>query len=129
MIQIQVLSGKQADNDIVVRRFPFVVGRGAEAHLPLTEAGVWDRHLQIDFQREEGFTFETQPSALTRVNGERVERGRLQNGDVIELGSVRLRFWLARPEQKSRRAGEALTWAAMLALFAAQIVLIVWLLR
>jgi predicted component of type VI protein secretion system len=129
VIQLQILSGKQADSNIVVCRFPFVAGRGADADLSLVDAGVWERHLQLDFERDEGFIYTTQPSALTLVNGERAERGRLHNGDVIELGSVRLRFWLARPEPKTLRAGEALTWAALLALFLAQIVLIVWLLR
>ena len=124
MIQLQVLSGRQAGRDIVVRRFPLVVGRGAEAGLSLDDAGVWDRHLHIQFQPGAGFTFSVQAEALMLVNGERAEQGLLRNGDLLDLGSTRLRFWLAPSRQKSLRVREALTWAALLAIFVIQVALI-----
>ena len=129
MIQLHVLSGQQAGRDIVVRRFPFLIGRGAEATLQLDEPGVWDRHLQIQFQRGAGFTFTAQPDALALINGERAGHGLLRNGDLLELGSARLRFWLARSPQKSLRWREVLTWTALFLLFAAQATLIHWLLH
>lgn len=128
MIQFQILSGQQAGRDIVVRLFPFTVGRGAEADFQSNDAGVWDRHLSIQFQRGAGYVFAAQPDALVLVNGERAETGLLRNGDLIELGSMRLRFWLARTRQNSLRWREVITWAALFALFAAQIALI-WRLR
>jgi hypothetical protein len=129
VIQLQVLSGKQAGSEMVVRRFPFLVGRGAQAQLRLEDAGVWDRHLQIDFRRGEGFTFQAESTALTLVNGVAAESGIVRNGDLIELGSVQMRFWLAKSEQRSLRLREALTWASLFVLFGAQIALICWLLR
>jgi predicted component of type VI protein secretion system len=129
VIQFQLLSGKQAGAEIVVRHFPFRIGRGAEADLPLDEAGVWERHVQIEFQRGKGFAFTTNSQAVTLVNGMRVENGLLRNGDLIELGSMQLRFWLARSKQKSLRFREAFTWTAFFALFGAQIALIYWLLN
>ena len=129
MIQLQILSGKLAGHDVVVRQFPFRVGRGAEAQLRIEEAGVWENHLAIDFQAGEGFAFIAQDSALTRLNGAKVESGILRNGDLIELGSVQLRFWLARSEQKSLRLREALTWSSLVILFVGQVTLIYWLLR
>ena len=127
MIQLQIVSGKQAGSDIVVRQFPFVVGRGADAALRLDDAGVWDQHLEIRFHRDDGFSFGAGANALTLLNGERVESGVLRNGDTIELGSVQLRFWLARTQQKALRLREALTWTALFAIFAAEIGLICWL--
>jgi predicted component of type VI protein secretion system len=129
VIQLQILSGKQAGSDIVVRRFPFIVGRGADADLRLDDAGVWDRHAEIGFRRKEGFSVAAQGEASVGVNGERTETAMLRNGDVMELGSVQLRFWLARSQQKTLRVREALAWTALFALFAAQIGLIYWLLR
>jgi hypothetical protein len=129
VIQLHILSGQRTGTDTIVRRFPFVIGRGSDAGLTMDDPGVWDRHLQIDFQRDHGFTFTVQPNALARINGETVETGTLRNGDLIELGSARLRFWLARSTQKTLRVREALTWFALCALFAAQIALIYWLLR
>ena len=129
MIQLQIISGKQAGNDIVVRRFPFVIGRGAEANLRLEDAGVWDRHVEISLDHQEGFVIAAQPSATLLVNGERVETGNLRNGDMLELGSARLRFWLARTQQKTMRVREILTWTALMALFGVQIWLIYTVLR
>lgn len=129
MIQLQILSGKQAGHSIVVRRFPFLLGRESGAGLLLDEAGVWERHLEITFQRSEGFLFTSRREALAIINGEQVEQGVLRNGDLIELGSVQIRFWLARSGQKTMRVREALTWSALFLLFAAQITLIYWLLR
>ena len=129
MIQLHILSGERSGNDIVVRNFPFTIGRSANDDLPLSDAGVWDRHLQIEFQRDVGFAFTAQPNTLAHINGEGMATGLLRNGDLIELGSAQLRFWLARSAQKTLRVREVLTWAALFALFVAQFGLIYWLLH
>lgn len=129
MIQLQILSGKQAGGDIVVRRFPFIVGRGADADLKLDDAGIWDRHAEIELRRKEGFFVAARGEASVGINGERAEARMLRNGDVLEMGSVQLRFWLAPGRQKTLRLREALTWTALITLFVAQIGLICWLLR
>lgn len=129
MIQLQIISGKQAGSEIVARRFPFVIGRGADAHLKLDDPGVWDRHAEITYERREGFFVKAQPSATLLVNHERVEAGKLRNGDTLEFGSAQVRFWLARSEQKTMRVREALTLTALIALFGVQIWLIYALLR
>lgn len=128
MIQFQILSGLRAGHEIVVARFPFIIGRGAESNLQLGDPGVWERHLGVEFRRGEGFAFAIRADALALINGERVESGILRHGDLIELGSVRLRFWLARSRQKSLQFREVLTWVALFGLFASQIALIRWLL-
>jgi len=127
VIQFQVLSGKLAGHDIVACRFPFQIGRGQESDLQLEEAGVWDQHLQVDFQRGVGFAFSVQSEALVLINGERVDEGILRNGDLIELGAARLRFWLARSRQRGMKFRESLTWTALVALFILQ-ALLIWLL-
>ena len=129
MIQLQVLSGKQAGANIPVHDFPFTIGRGADANARFSDAGVWDRHCEIRFRPAEAFEFAVQPDAALLVNGERTQGGVLRNGDLLELGSVRLRFWLARSRQKSLRFREGLTWAALIALFVIQAAIVSWLLR
>ena len=128
MIQLHILSGKKAGGEIVVRHFPFLIGRGG-GHLPLEDAGVWERHLEIDFTRSAGFTFTTQGEAGVLLNGTPAAAGLLRGGDLLELGAVRLRVWLTRTEQSSLRWRESLTWLALFALLAAQAVLVWWLLR
>ena len=128
MIQLHILSGQQAGGEIVVRHFPFLIGRGG-AHLPLEDAGVWDRHLQIEFTRGEGFTFTAPSEASVIINGTAAAAGLLRNGDLIELGAARLRVWLTRTQQTGLRGRESLIWASLLGLIAAQAALVWWLLR
>jgi hypothetical protein len=124
VIQLVILEGAKAGPPCVARHFPFLVGRSARAHLVLDGAGVWDDHARIDFQPGEGFLLEPCAGALVSVNGERTGRTRLRNGDLIECGSVKLRFWLAPFRQRGLRLREGLTWLALGALFAFQIGLV-----
>ena len=128
MIQLNVLSGKKAGSQPVVRRFPFHIGRAAGNDLQLDDAGVWDRHLALECQRNEGFKLVTSPDALAAVNNQPVQTTRLRNGDIITVGSVRLRFWLAAVRQRGLRLRELFVWVLIAAVCLAQVALIYWLL-
>jgi len=129
MVQLKVLSGKQAGAVAVARRFPFIVGRDGSANLRLEEHGVWDRHLELDLRMPEGFVLQVNPDARATVNDQPVRHALLRNGDLIGIGTVKIRFWLGETRQLSLRPREFLTWAALAALCAAQIALIYRLLR
>lgn len=111
----------------MVRRFPFLVGRSAEAGLALDDPGVWDRHATLEFRPGEGFFVRAHEHALVSVNQEPVSEARLRNGDLLQCGSARIRFWLAALPQRSLRLRETLTWVAWAALFAAQLGLVYFL--
>jgi hypothetical protein len=119
MIQLNILSGKKAGGQTVVRHFPFRVGRAAENDLQLEDDGVWDQHLVLEFQKQEGFQLTTE-SVLDKI---------LRNGDIITIGSARLQFWLAAARQRGLRAREFFVWALIAAVTAAQIALVYWLVR
>jgi pSer/pThr/pTyr-binding forkhead associated (FHA) protein len=127
MVQLNILSGKKAGTESVARRFPFQVGRSAQNGLVLDDAGVWDRHFTVDLQSADGVVLSTAPDALTTVNGNRVDQTLLRNGDVIEAGSVKLRFGLASTQQGSLRLRETLTWIGLAGLCLGQVALIYWL--
>jgi pSer/pThr/pTyr-binding forkhead associated (FHA) protein len=124
MVQLNVLSGKQAGAVAVVHHFPFLVGRDPAAHLRLEEDGIWDRHLELDLQIPEGFLLKVHSRARATVNDQPVEKTLLRNGDLIAIGPVRIRFWLGKTRQSSLRTREFLTWAALAALCIGQVVLI-----
>jgi len=128
MIQLNVLSGKKAGSQTVVRHFPFRVGRAPENHLQLEDDGVWDRHLALELQGG-GFNLAVAPGALVAVNGGPFQNQMLRNGDTITLGSAKLQFWLAAARQRGLRWRELLVWALIAAVTAAQIALIYRLLR
>jgi hypothetical protein len=129
MFQLKVLSGKKAGFVWVARRFPVRIGRAAAANLQLEESGVWDQHLQLDLIPGEGIVLSAQPNALASVNGQPVHRTVLRNGDAIDIGSLRMQFWLGEARQAGLRFREGLTWAGIAAISLGQVGLIYWLLH
>lgn len=128
MIQLELLSGKTAGARWVARRFPVRIGRAPDADLQLEEHGVWDDHLQIALHAE-GFTLESRPEAPVLVNGRPAARAVLRNGDALEVGAVKMKFWLADTRQRGLKIREGLVWTVLTAVCAGQIALIYWLVR
>ena len=129
MVQLKFLSGKKAGTAWVVRRFPIRIGRSAQSDLQLEETGIWDQHLQLDLRPGEGFFLAAQPNALANVNGQTFQQTPLRNGDTIEIGSLKMQFWLSETRQAGLRFREWLTWTAIAAICLGQIALIYRLLR
>jgi len=124
MVQIKILSGETAGDIQVVRRFPFRIGRAPENDLRLEAAGVWDRHLTLEFEQAQGFTLHTATEAFAAVNEQLCTSTRLRNGDIISFGSAKIQFWLAAPRQRGLRQREALVWALLSGVTAFQFFLI-----
>lgn len=97
----------------LARRFPFRVGRGARADLSVQDDGVWDEHLEIHFDGNSGFYLQSHSGSLVSLNGANIHRARLRNGDLIGLGSVKARFWLAPATQHCLARGDAMTWVLL----------------
>jgi pSer/pThr/pTyr-binding forkhead associated (FHA) protein len=111
VIRLEILSGKQAGQNILVRRFPFRVGRSAQAGLCLSDPGVWGEHCQVDYLPPEGFVVRSNPQADTWVDSQRVDtERRLANASEIAVGGVRLRFTVADPVPRDLRLRESVTW-------------------
>lgn len=129
MIQLNVLSGKKAGDQTVVRHFPFRIGRAAGNEWQLDDDGVWDQHVVFEFQKKAGFNLATAPNALAAINGASVQNTILRNGDIITIGSVKLQFWLAAAKQPGLRLREFFIWALLMAVTGSQFVLLYWLVR
>jgi pSer/pThr/pTyr-binding forkhead associated (FHA) protein len=129
MIQLKISSGKMAGVSHDVRHFPFHVGRAATADLRLEDDGVWDNHLVFEYDPAQGFIITAQGSALATVNGWPIQSVLLRNGDTIEIGSARLRFWIGEVKQSRLRFHEFLVWASLVAVTTAEVLLLLWLLK
>ena len=129
MVQLKILSGANAGTEHVARRFPCVIGRASSADCRVSDAGVWDQHLELDLKIPTGFVLRLQPNALARVNGQPFEEILLRNGDLVEIGAVKIQFWLGELRQTSLAWRELATWLALAALCAVQLGLIYWLIR
>jgi pSer/pThr/pTyr-binding forkhead associated (FHA) protein len=128
MVQLQVLSGKRAGTGWVARRFPVRIGRGPGADLQSDEDGVWEEHVLLEFQPHAGFQLRTQGEALASVNGQPVQEVFLRNGDLIEMGGLKLQFWLSETRQPRLSLGEALAWVVVGLVLLLQLGLLYWLL-
>jgi pSer/pThr/pTyr-binding forkhead associated (FHA) protein len=129
MIQLRILSGKMAGETQIVRHFPFSIGRAETNDLRLDEAGVWENHLTLAFQKNEGFTFKTFAGALVAVNHQPLESARLRNGDIFSFGSAQIQFWLAPARLRNLRPREILFWMLLILVTLGQFVLIYALLK
>jgi pSer/pThr/pTyr-binding forkhead associated (FHA) protein len=129
MVQLKILSGKQAGTAWIARRFPVRIGRSPDADLRSEESGVWDQHLQLDFKPAAGLVLTAQPEALATVNGQSVQQAVLRNGDAIQIGSLKLQFWLSETRQRGLRFREGLTWASLALISLGQVAIIYWLVR
>ena len=90
---------------------------------------MWEQHLELDLNSTDGFIATAHPNALAAVNGHPFQQTILRNGDILELGSVKLRFWLGETRQRGLRFREWLTWIAFGLITAGQVWLIYWLVR
>ena len=125
MIQLEILNGSKAGTQCVARQFPFRVGRERTASLVLPDDGVWDAHFEVTVRPREGCFASARPECLTLINGQAfTSPHRLRNGDVIEAGSVKVRFVLSPTRQRPLVFRELLVWLALAALCAVQLVLI-----
>lgn len=129
MVQFRILSGKNTGQSKSVRNFPSVIGRSKSANLRVEERGVWDRHIELMVNPSAAFSIRAFPEATVYVNGDEVSQADLKLGDLVEIGSCKMEFFLEQPRSKSLNVREALTWALLGTLFVLQAGLIYWLLN
>ena len=109
MLHVDILTGRMAGTNFVIRHFPFRVGRGPNSHLRIEESGVWEDHLTVELAKDLAIQASFAEEALGVVNGEKTGLAKLRNGDTVDLGSVKLLFWFSPPIQASFASREILT--------------------
>ena len=128
MILFKIVSGQQAGASWSARRFPVRIGRSTACDLCLEEPGVWDQHIALTLERS-GFLLRTQGEALAQVNGQPVTERVLRNGDAVEIGTIKLQFWLSSAQQKQLRLRELLSWGTILLVCLSQVIILYLLFR
>lgn len=127
MLQLQIVSGKQAGFLWEARRFPIQVGRSPECDLQLEEEGVWPRHFRITADAANGFALTADSEAVVMLNQAPVASARLRNGDYITAGAVKLAFRLAPTRQSSLRLRESFVVGLIAAVCLGQVAIVLWL--
>jgi CheY-like chemotaxis protein len=80
-----------------VKVLPAVLGAGAGAAVVLSGAGVADAHARLTLSGAGLFLEDLGTGEITRVNDLSARRVHLQNGDIVELGEVKLLAQLVIP--------------------------------
>ena len=124
MVRLKVLSGKMAGTEHSARHFPFRLGRATMSDLQLEEQGVWDVHAVLTLDTAGTFILRAQSEALLAVNGRPCREAALRNGDEIDLGALKLCFWIGPTRQRSLRLREWLMWSAIVLITLAQLALV-----
>ena len=91
---LRVLAGFYAGLEVPVDRARLILGRGRGADLVVAESTMSREHAVIAFDDEGCFVEDLQSTNGTKVNGERCDRARLGDGDVIQLGRLQLQISL-----------------------------------
>lgn len=123
MVVLEILSGGNAGTEARIDRFPCLLGRSPAADLRIEEPGVWDRHLELSWDSQEGIIATIPAPAIASLNQQRFERARLHPGDIIDCGSLKLRFRLSEAAVRKQWPREWLTWMGLLLLFLLQLFL------
>ena len=84
-----VISGTLAGKLIALTE-PIVIGRGADADVRIVKEGMLmsRKHCRLFLEDGEAYVEDLQSSNGTFVNGKRIARQRLQDGDKIHLGDT-----------------------------------------
>jgi len=85
------------------------IGRHEENDVRLADKTVHRHHAVLQLTGEQGYTITDLSGAEGNgvlVNSERVTQAQLRDGDIIELGTVKLRFALGRGRTSGRPAGQ-----------------------
>ncbi len=91
---LRVMGGFYAGLEVPVDRNRMVVGRGRGSDLVIAESTMSREHAVIGFDAEGCFVEDLQSTNGTKVNGDRADRARLQDGDEIQLGRLQLQLSL-----------------------------------
>lgn len=89
-VSLRVLAGFYAGLEVPVDRARMVIGRGRGADLVVAESTMSREHAAIAFDDQGCFVEDLGSTNGTKVNGERRDRSRLQDGDEIQLGRLQL---------------------------------------
>src|ERR1700746_3463578 len=95
--------------DVVMARTPFTVGRKVDKDLVIADPRVSRDHAQISQEGQEFFLEDLGSKHGTFVNGERIQRQKLERGDRLEFGARDSAYVLFNPaNQTSNTAREFL---------------------
>jgi hypothetical protein len=90
--RLELVTGSETGRIIRLTPPSLVIGRGADADLRLSDTGVSRRHAELHVDPDDVTLVDLGSTNGTSVNGRRVDRARLRDGDRISLGATDIVF-------------------------------------
>jgi len=104
--QLEIMDGALAGTKVELGKLgSFTIGRSSENDLSLVEKAVSRYHCRIDYDGEFYWLADCDSHNGTHVNGRKITKCLLYDGDVVKVGHVRLAFLM--PEQEGKDAVSA----------------------
>ena len=88
----QVVLVDSEGNRFPIQQFPFCIGRAADCDLVLEGRGISRRHVELIYQSGRFVVNDLESLNGIRVNGYKVARVLLEDGDEIKIGDASLKF-------------------------------------
>jgi pSer/pThr/pTyr-binding forkhead associated (FHA) protein len=90
------------EENIWVTRLPFLVGRGRRSDSPVHDDTVSRQHAEIRFSNGRLQLVDLRSSNGSYVNGTRIERAALEDGDRIHFGSAGFQILIQERRPRTR---------------------------
>jgi pSer/pThr/pTyr-binding forkhead associated (FHA) protein len=99
--QLEIKDGALAGTKVELGKLgSFTIGRRSENDLSLVEKAVSRHHCRIDYDGEFYWLVDCDSHNGTFVNGRKITKCLLYDGDVVKLGHMRLVFLMPGQEEK-----------------------------
>jgi predicted component of type VI protein secretion system len=106
MAMVTVSLGDQTLGSHTIAHYPFIVGRDPESDIHIDNIGVSRQHCKFLWADGAYHVQDLKSSNGTQINGEKVEKGALKDGDEIRLGKYKLMFHQADGEPPPPEKGQ-----------------------
>lgn len=91
-VELHTLTVGETGHDVALRGDRAVIGRLSSCDICLEDANVSRRHAEVMRVAGDWYVQDLESTNGTRLNGEPVDRARLHDGDVIEVGVTQLAY-------------------------------------
>ena len=88
MWAIRFLNGKSAGQEMPLREGNYILGRGEDCQITLSDPGISKKHAELEVTDKEVIIYDLQSSNGTFINGIQVQEGVLQKKDKVSLAQT-----------------------------------------
>lgn len=94
---LTIFSRNKVMREIILDRRMISIGRAPQNEVVIEDPAISAKHVVIEMVDADAVLEDCESTNGTKVNGQPVRKHFLRDGDVIELGHYKIRFWCTCP--------------------------------